>query len=127
MGRLQRKKTIKKKKKKNSVDDKLGQLPLDTGKDGQKVLSSVTYKPAVKDPYSVVNRRSGQINVPKPQFIENAIQFLREVKIELKKVTWPPRKQTLGSTTVVIILVLIFSVFFGVVDAGLSGIVRFIY
>ncbi|MBF0449555.1 MAG: preprotein translocase subunit SecE [Candidatus Magnetomorum sp.] len=67
------------------------------------------------------------MNVPTPKFIEDAIQFLREVKIELKKVTWPSRKQTIGSTSVVIILVIIFSIFFGVVDAGLSGLVRFIY
>ena len=27
-------------------------------------------------------------------FVEKALQFLREVKVELKKVTWPSRKQT---------------------------------
>ena len=52
------------------------------------------------------------------------MQFLREVKVELKKVTWPSRKQTIGSTVVVIILVLIVSLFLGVVDIGLSNLVR---
>jgi preprotein translocase subunit SecE len=41
-----------------------------------------------------------------------AVQFCG-VKIELKKVTWPTRKQTLGSTAVVIVLVMIISVFLG--------------
>jgi len=51
-------------------------------------------------------------------FIAKSIQFLREVKVELKKVTWPSRKQTMGSTLVVIILVMIISLFLGVVDMG---------
>lgn len=57
-------------------------------------------------------------------FFEKSIQFLREVKIELKKVTWPSRKQTMGSTVVVIILVMVISLFLGVVDFGLSNLIR---
>ena len=37
--------------------------------------------------------------------IGKALQFLREVRVELKKVTWPSRKQAIGSTVVVLILV----------------------
>jgi len=59
----------------------------------------------------------------KNSYLDRAIQFLREVKIELKKVTWPSRKQALGSTVVVIILVVIISLFLGVVDIGLSSLV----
>lgn len=58
--------------------------------------------------------------------LAKSLQFLREVETELKKVTWPTRKQTAASTVVVIVLVIIFSVFLGLVDAGLSGIIRFI-
>ncbi|MBT8341700.1 MAG: preprotein translocase subunit SecE [Desulfatitalea sp.] len=57
-------------------------------------------------------------------FVQKSIQFLREVKIELKKVTWPSRKQTMGSTLVVIILVMIISFFLGVVDFGLSSLIQ---
>ena len=57
-------------------------------------------------------------------YIDQGIQFLREVKVELKKVTWPTRKQTMGSTVVVLILVMIISLFLGLVDIGLSGIIR---
>jgi preprotein translocase subunit SecE len=46
------------------------------------------------------------------------------VKVELKKVTWPTRKQAIGSTVVVIVVVMIVSLFLGVVDMGLSSIVR---
>ncbi len=51
------------------------------------------------------------------------IQFLREVKIELKKVSWPSRKETMASTVVVIILVIIVSAFLGLVDVGLSSLI----
>jgi len=53
--------------------------------------------------------------------------FLKDVKAELKKVTWPSRQQTLGSTLVVIVLVMIISVFLGTVDLGLSGVIRSLF
>jgi preprotein translocase subunit SecE len=54
------------------------------------------------------------------------VQFLREVKIELKKVTWPSRKEAMASTVVVIILVMIVSAFLGLVDVGLSSLIRMV-
>ena len=57
---------------------------------------------------------------------EKVKQFLKEVKIELKKVVWPTRKDTIASTTVVIILVFIIAIFLGLVDFGLSKIIRVI-
>ena len=60
----------------------------------------------------------------KNSYLDGVLQFLREVKIELKKVTWPSRKQAVGSTVVVIILVIIISLFLGVVDIGLSSLVH---
>lgn len=55
---------------------------------------------------------------------EKVKQFLKEAKAELKKVTWPTPKQTLASTSVVIVVVVIISVFLGIVDFGLSKIIR---
>jgi preprotein translocase subunit SecE len=55
---------------------------------------------------------------------EKVKQFLKDSKTELRKVTWPTPKQTLASTSVVIIVVVIISVFLGVVDFGLSKIIR---
>ena len=57
---------------------------------------------------------------------ERVKQFLKEVKIELKKVVWPTRKDTIASTSVVIILVIIIALFLGLVDFGLSKIIRVI-
>jgi preprotein translocase subunit SecE len=62
----------------------------------------------------------------KVNWIQKSIQFLREVKVELKKVTWPSRKQTIGSTIVVLVLVVLISLFLGLVDMGLTTFVRVI-
>jgi preprotein translocase subunit SecE len=55
---------------------------------------------------------------------EVAKQFLREVKTELKKVTWPSRKDTLSGTAVVLVAVFIIALFLGIVDSGLSNIIK---
>jgi len=56
--------------------------------------------------------------------VSNIRQFLIESKVELKKVTWPTSKQALASTSVVIVVVIIVSVFLGLVDFGLTKIIR---
>ncbi len=55
---------------------------------------------------------------------ETAKQFLREVKTELKKVTWPSRKDTLAGTLVVLVAVFIIAIFLGIVDSVLSNAIK---
>lgn len=52
--------------------------------------------------------------------MEKITTFLAEVKEELGKVTWPTKDATVGTTAVVIALVIVISIFLGVVDVGLS-------
>jgi len=56
----------------------------------------------------------------------NLNEFLTNVKAELKKVTWPTRKDTYASTMVVIMLVIISAIFLGGVDVILSRLIRLI-
>ncbi len=58
--------------------------------------------------------------------VDKIIQFFREVKIELKKISWPLRNETIASTSIVIIIVLIIGLFLGFVDIGLSKIIKMI-
>ena len=51
-------------------------------------------------------------------------QFLREVKTELKKVTWPSRKDALSGTLVVLVAVFIIAIFLGIVDSALSNAIK---
>lgn len=52
---------------------------------------------------------------------EKILQFFREVRVEIKKVTWPTRKETLASTVVVLITSIIIGAFLGIVDFLLSS------
>ena len=47
-------------------------------------------------------------------------KFFREVLSEVEKVTWPGRKEVIGSTIVVAVLVLIIATYIGFVDFVLS-------
>ncbi len=119
MGRILKKKDPIKKKTQRTGADEGG---IEESKGGAEAA-------AVKPVPSI--RRSAVSEKPKaattdPNFLQKSMQFLREVKIELKKVTWPTRKQTMGSTVVVVVLVMIFSLFLGLVDVGLSGLIRFV-
>lgn len=58
--------------------------------------------------------------------IEQVAQFFREVKIEVKKISWPQRNETIASTSIVIIIVLIIGIFLGIVDVGLARLVKLI-
>ena len=56
-------------------------------------------------------------------FYKQSMDFLRDVRSEVKKVTWPTRKETLASTSVVIIAVVIIAIYLGLVDLGFSKLV----
>jgi preprotein translocase subunit SecE len=126
MARLQRKKqTTGKKKAPSEVEavstpsnDAAAPVAAETTPAGKEVRKRSAPAPARRP---IAERKPpGRIG----QWIERAAQFLREVKVELKKVTWPSRKQTIGSTVVVIVLVMVISLFLGVVDVGLSSLIR---
>lgn len=57
-------------------------------------------------------------------WVDTARSYLREVVFELKKVVWPSRKETLGSTAVVLAIVGLTAVFLGIVDLILSRLVK---
>ena len=57
-------------------------------------------------------------------FSQKVKTFLQEFRTEMKKVSWPARKETLSSTAVVIVTVLIIVAFLGLVDFALGRIVQ---
>ena len=60
--------------------------------------------------------------------LQNFQDYVRDVRVEMSKVTWPTRDELRESTIVVLIMVLIMTVFIGIVDRVLSfafeGLVR---
>jgi len=53
----------------------------------------------------------------------NPMEFAQEVRTEAKKVTWPTRKETLVTTGMVFVLVVIASIFFVLSDQVLRFLV----
>ena len=50
--------------------------------------------------------------------------FIRQVRQEASKVTWPTRKETLVTTGMVFVMVFIASIFFFTVDFGIQFVVK---
>ena len=126
MARLQRKKKPREKKKKQLSNG---------GMASQEPGNAIVAKNTETGPVKSIKTKSYSFRQKSPTrakaepgkikgTIDKGLQFLREVKVELKKVVWPSRKQTIGSTIVVLILTMIISVFLGLVDMGLSGLIR---
>jgi len=131
MGRIQRKKSpAAKKKKKQEAASQAGAEGAKKSDEKKVALSEGSAKAPVKKKATPPKKKSAAVSQPaaKPRdnIFTKAAQFLREVKVELKKVAWPSRKQTIGSTAVVIALVMLISLFLGVVDFGISSLIRIV-
>jgi preprotein translocase subunit SecE len=57
-------------------------------------------------------------------YISTTVQFLREVKVELQKVTFPSRQETVGSTAVVLVLTIVIAIYLGLSDWALAKVVK---
>jgi preprotein translocase subunit SecE len=55
---------------------------------------------------------------------KNPVEFVREVRAEVSKVTWPTRRETMVTTSMVFIFVVIAAMFFLVADKIIGFAVR---
>ena len=56
--------------------------------------------------------------------IKNLINFVKEAKEELRKVTWPDRDEVTSFTIVVVITVIIISIFLWFIDTALMKLIK---
>jgi len=56
----------------------------------------------------------------------NPFEFLQQVRAEASKVTWPTRRETLITTGLVVLLVVVASLFFVTVDQAIRLLLGFI-
>ena len=54
------------------------------------------------------------------KWVEGTRDYFNELKLEMRRVTWPNRKQVEGTTVVVILSVFAFAGYFAVVDSLLA-------
>ena len=59
--------------------------------------------------------------------IKNVTQFVKDVQLELSKVTWPKFNEFAGSMIVVLLLMSFFSIYLGLVDKGLTELMKVIF
>ncbi|MCS7235849.1 MAG: preprotein translocase subunit SecE [Armatimonadota bacterium] len=52
-----------------------------------------------------------------PRAVERATRYLREVRAELNRVTWPSRQEIIASTVVVLVVVGVVAAYLGAWDA----------
>ena len=60
----------------------------------------------------------------KPGIFARASKWLHELKVELKKVQWPTKKQTINNTMIVIACVLVVGLFIWVFDFIAGGAIK---
>ena len=58
--------------------------------------------------------------------MQSTVKFFREVGRELRKVSWPKKKELTNYTITVLVTVAFFAIFFAVVDLGISELIRLI-
>lgn len=66
--------------------------------------------------------KNNQSKIQQPKF--NPAKFVREVRAEMRRVTWPTRKETWVSTLMVLVLVTFASIFFVLVDLIAGSVIR---
>ncbi|SES17115.1 preprotein translocase subunit SecE [Salipaludibacillus aurantiacus] len=54
------------------------------------------------------------------------VKFLKDVSTEMKRVSWPNRKELTKYTVVVSVTVIFISIFFAIADFGISSLIRLI-
>ncbi len=58
--------------------------------------------------------------------LANTKKFLEEVKVELGKVTWPSRKETMATAWIVVVIIVVISLYLGACDVVLAKLMRLI-
>ncbi len=110
-------------KKKPSIEKKKRKVGPEEGVTGSVAVASGS-KPVVPAAAPKSKLEKGGAEAGSGNVFNRAAEFIREVKIELKKVTWPTRKQTTGTTIVVILFVFVVAAFLGLFDYSLSKLVQ---
>lgn len=68
-------------------------------------------------------KKAKQLHKPKVERTSPA-QYLKEVRLELKKVAWPSRQEVITFTIIVLVVVVIFGIYTGLLDAFFQYVIK---
>lgn len=78
-----------------------------------------------------IEERKKMLSTPKNEDKKPIVQrirtYIEETRAEMKKVTWPVREEVMHSTSVVLITVLFFTAFIGILDFLLNKLIGAIF
>jgi len=87
----------------------------------KKVAKDKSQQTTVKTKNGKARRKISLVSIGK-----RIARFFREIVSELKKVTWPTKKELISYSTAVVVFVIVLAVLTLVIDLGLSRVVDFI-
>lgn len=62
----------------------------------------------------------------KPNIFSKALKYLRECKVEIKKITWPTPMQTTKNFGIVLLVIAVIGVFVYALDSGLFALLSLV-
>ena len=119
-----KKKRPSRKKNRSEVKAQPAQTEVSAPSEQKRPIVAAVQSPSKREPAKKESEKRVEERKSPFRYIQVALQFLRESRSELKKVKWPTRKELLASTAMVIFLVLVISLFLGLIDFGLIKIIR---
>jgi preprotein translocase subunit SecE len=78
---------------------------------------------ATQDKACKSNEKENTVTIEETKPKTSLADFARETQQEIKKVTWPTRKETLTTTVMIVVMALITGVFFLAVDSFLGFVI----
>ncbi|WP_428560054.1 MAG: preprotein translocase subunit SecE [Solidesulfovibrio sp. DCME] len=95
--------------------------PTETPGDKPAKAKAAPAKAAAKGGEAATGQKSGLV-----ARVESAKEFFEQSKVELKKVTWPTRQETVKTGIAVLVFSVVMAIYLGVVDMALSRLVALI-
>ena len=89
---------------------------------GERQSTAEKKAPKAEKQTAAASKASGGLG----QKIQDLKQFFEESKAELKKVTWPSRKETTTTSIAVVVVTFVMALFLGLADMAWSSIVQLI-
>ena len=68
-------------------------------------------------------RRERGVSGPRAGFFERTAQFLRDVRAEMRRVSWPTMTEVKNTTIITLVAVIFFAVYLFLVDQGLARLI----
>ena len=77
-------------------------------------------EPTRERPSRPARRRRRRSSASRPGEAHRPVQFLREVRAELRKVAWPTRPEVINYSIIVLVAIVVLTTFIAIVDYGAS-------